>query len=132
MNKGTDQNIIKQLGISSNEYNLVMVLYYVCKEIHRFLLGLYFRTYADHGECQVPYIVLEAPSNLLLKKFSPSKWQSRIMVSWGVFLMCNTAVKNKAGLFTTRFLLGVVCPPSTFSYQKHPYMNLGLANPPAG
>ncbi|KAL4964475.1 major facilitator superfamily domain-containing protein [Aspergillus stella-maris] len=83
MNQGTDQNIMTQLGITSNEYNLVTVLYYV------------------------PYIVLEAPSNLLLKQFSPSKWQSRIMVSWGIFLMCNAAVKNKGGLYATRFLLGV-------------------------
>ncbi|CAI7640696.1 unnamed protein product [Penicillium bialowiezense] len=83
MNKGTDQNIMTQLGITSNEYNLVTVLYYI------------------------PYIVLEAPSNLLLKKFSPSKWQSRIMLSWGIALMCNAAVKNKGGLYTTRFLLGV-------------------------
>jgi hypothetical protein len=29
MNKGTDQNIMAQLGIISNEYNLVTVLYYV-------------------------------------------------------------------------------------------------------
>ncbi|KAJ5350431.1 hypothetical protein N7541_008158 [Penicillium brevicompactum] len=83
MNKGTDQNIMTQLGITSNEYNLVTVLYYI------------------------PYIVLEAPSNLLLKKCSPSKWQARIMLSWGIALMCNAAVKNKGGLYTTRFLLGV-------------------------
>ncbi|CAG8159722.1 unnamed protein product [Penicillium salamii] len=83
MNKGTDQNIMTQLGITSNEYNLVTVLYYI------------------------PYIVLEAPSNLLMKRFSPSKWQSRIMLSWGIALMCNAAVKNKGGLYTTRFLLGV-------------------------
>lgn len=30
------------------------------------------------------------------------------MLSWGIVLMCNAAVKNKGGLFTTRFLLGVV------------------------
>ncbi|CEJ61091.1 Putative Pantothenate transporter [Penicillium brasilianum] len=83
MNKGTNQNIMTQLGITSNEYNLVTVLYYV------------------------PYIVLEAPSNLLLKRFSPSKWQSRIMITWGIVLMCNAAVKNKGGLYATRFLLGV-------------------------
>jgi hypothetical protein len=29
MNKGTDQNIMTQLGITSNGYNLVTVLYYV-------------------------------------------------------------------------------------------------------
>ena len=31
MNKGTDQNIMTQLGITSNEYNLVTVLYYVSR-----------------------------------------------------------------------------------------------------
>jgi hypothetical protein len=30
------------------------------------------------------------------------------MISWGVALMCNAAVKNKGGLYTTRFLLGLV------------------------
>ncbi|OKL62347.1 hypothetical protein UA08_02828 [Talaromyces atroroseus] len=83
MNEGTNQNIMTQLGLTSNEYNLVTVAYYL------------------------PYIVFEAPSNLLLKRFSPSKWQSRIMVGWGIVLMCNAAVKDKGGLFTTRFFLGL-------------------------
>ncbi|KAJ5291018.1 hypothetical protein N7478_000269 [Penicillium angulare] len=83
MNKGTDQNIMTQLGLSSNQYNLVTALYYI------------------------PYIVLEAPSNLLIKRFTPSKWQSRIMVSWGIISMCGAAVSNKAGLYAVRFMLGV-------------------------
>jgi hypothetical protein len=29
MNKGTNQNIMTQLGITSNEYSLVTVFYYV-------------------------------------------------------------------------------------------------------
>lgn len=45
MNKGTDQNIMTQLGMSSDAYTLLTVLYYI------------------------PYIVLEAPSNLLLQRF---------------------------------------------------------------
>ncbi|KAL4807202.1 major facilitator superfamily domain-containing protein [Aspergillus unguis] len=100
MNQGTGHNIMTQLGITSNEYNLVTVLYYVC---------LYYSPFCavDFAEIKVPYIVLEAPSNLLLKRFSPSRWQARIMVSWGIVLMCNAAVKDKGGLFTTRFLLGV-------------------------
>lgn len=113
MNQGTDHNIMTQLGITSNEYNLVTVLYYV-----RYPGGV-SESVAKYA-CQVPYIVLEAPSNLLLKRFSPSKWQSRIMISWGIFLMCNTAVKNKGGLYTTRFLLGVVCCP----YQPRRYSHL--------
>ncbi|OTA59293.1 putative pantothenate transporter [Hypoxylon sp. EC38] len=75
MNRGTPHNIMTQLGLTSDEYALVTALYYI------------------------PYIVGEAPSNLLLKKFSPSHWQSRIMVTWGIMLACNVAVKNKEGLY---------------------------------
>ncbi|OAA34514.1 Major facilitator superfamily domain, general substrate transporter [Beauveria brongniartii RCEF 3172] len=73
MNRGTSHNIMKQLGMIADEYNLVTVAYYI------------------------PYIVGEAPSNLLLKYFSPSKWQSRIMIGWGIFLMCHVPVKNICG-----------------------------------
>ncbi|PNP57217.1 hypothetical protein THARTR1_02747 [Trichoderma harzianum] len=83
MNRGTDQNIMTQLGMTSDEYNLVTVLYYI------------------------PYIVGEAPSNLLLKYFTPSKWQSRIIITWGICLMLHAAVHNKGGLYATRFLLGL-------------------------
>ncbi|KAJ0110217.1 hypothetical protein J7T55_000649 [Diaporthe amygdali] len=83
MNRGTDRNIMTQLGLTSDEYNLLTVFYYV------------------------PYILGEAPSNLLLKRASPSTWQSRIMVSWGIALLCHVPVTNKAGIWATRFLLGL-------------------------
>ncbi|KXH41057.1 hypothetical protein CNYM01_04572 [Colletotrichum nymphaeae SA-01] len=82
MNKGTPRNIMTQLNMTSDEYNLLTVLYYV------------------------PYIVLEAPSNLLLKRLRPSAWQSRIMISWGIALLCHVPVTNKGGIYATRFLLG--------------------------
>ena len=84
MNKGTPTNIMTQLGMTSNEYNLVTTLYYV------------------------PYIVAEAPSNLLIKRLLPSRWQSRIMVTWGIALACHAAVTNKEGLYVARFFLGLV------------------------
>ncbi|KAI1855616.1 hypothetical protein JX266_000481 [Neoarthrinium moseri] len=83
MNRGTNQNIMTQLGMTADDYNLVTVLYYI------------------------PYIIGEAPSNLLLKRFSPSKWQSRIMITWGVVLACHCAVTNKGGLYAARFFLGL-------------------------
>ncbi|UPX17248.1 uncharacterized protein EKO05_0007614 [Ascochyta rabiei] len=49
MNKGTPGNIMTQLGMTSNEYNLVSTIYYI------------------------PYIVAEAPSNLLIKRMLPSR-----------------------------------------------------------
>ncbi|KAK8052277.1 transporter [Apiospora rasikravindrae] len=83
MNRGTDRNIMTELGMSSNAYALVTVFYYI------------------------PYIIGEAPSNLLIKRFSPSKWQSRILVSWGVVLGLHCLAKNSSGLYTARFFLGL-------------------------
>ncbi|KAI3337883.1 major facilitator superfamily domain-containing protein [Ustulina deusta] len=83
MNRGTPQNIMTQLNLTSDEFALVTVLYYI------------------------PYIVFEAPSNLLLKRFSPSRWLSRIMLTWGIVLALHVPVTNKQGLYATRFFLGL-------------------------
>ncbi|GAP91789.1 putative pantothenate transporter [Rosellinia necatrix] len=83
MNRGTPRNIMTQLNMTADEFALVTVLYYI------------------------PYILAEAPSNLLLKRFSPSRWQSRIMVTWGIVLALHVPITNKAGLYTVRFFLGL-------------------------
>ncbi|KIW11869.1 hypothetical protein PV08_09142 [Exophiala spinifera] len=83
MDRGTPQNIMTELGISANEYNWVVTAYYI------------------------PYILAEAPSNLVLKKMRPSVFQARIMVSWGIVLCCHAAVQNGAGLYTVRAFLGL-------------------------
>ncbi|KAF2103320.1 MFS general substrate transporter [Rhizodiscina lignyota] len=53
-----------------------------------------------------PYLFFEPLANLALKRFSPSVWMSRIMVSWGIVSMCQGATQNYAGLLATRFMLG--------------------------
>ncbi|OQE36098.1 hypothetical protein PENCOP_c012G00483 [Penicillium coprophilum] len=83
MDKGTSRNIMTELKMTSDQYNLVTTMYYV------------------------PYIIAEAPSNLLLKGVRPSIWQARIMVSWGVVLCCHAAVTNRQGLYVVRFFLGL-------------------------
>ncbi|KAI0970136.1 major facilitator superfamily domain-containing protein [Xylaria arbuscula] len=83
MNRGTSTNILTQLHLTSDEFALVTVLYYI------------------------PYIVFEAPSNLLLKKFTPSRWLARIMITWGIVLALHVPVTNKQGLYTARFFLGL-------------------------
>ena len=84
MNLETNQNIMTQLGMSSDQYALLAVVYYI------------------------PYIVFEAPSNLLLKRMRPSRWQSRIMATWGIALCCHAAATSKSGIYAARFFLGVV------------------------
>ena len=83
MNGGTPQNILKQLHMSSDDFNWVSTIYYL------------------------PYIIAEAPSNLFIKRLLPSKWQSRIVISWGIVLACHAAVTNKSGLYAARFFLGL-------------------------
>ncbi|KAJ4401495.1 hypothetical protein N0V91_007929 [Didymella pomorum] len=84
MNKGTSGNIMTELGMTSNEYNWVATIYYI------------------------PYIVAEAPSNLLIKRVLPSRWQSRIMITWGISTACHAAAASKSGLYTARFFLGLM------------------------
>jgi fucose permease len=56
----------------------------------------------------VPYILLEVPSNMLLKKFKrPSVYLGLLIVAWGIIMTCMGVVKDFAGLLITRILLGV-------------------------
>jgi sugar phosphate permease len=55
----------------------------------------------------VPYIVLEVPSNLLMKRIKPSMWLSGLMFGWGIITMCQGFVSSYGGLLACRVLLGV-------------------------
>jgi MFS family permease len=55
----------------------------------------------------VPYILLEVPSNLMLKRISPSLWLCALTLLWGVACMCQGFVHNLGGLVACRFFVGV-------------------------
>ncbi|CAF3778009.1 unnamed protein product [Rotaria sp. Silwood1] len=52
------------------------------------------------------YVLFEVPSNIILRRWRPSRWIGLIMLAWGVVAVSLTAVKNFAGLLVCRFLLG--------------------------
>ncbi|TPX35065.1 hypothetical protein SmJEL517_g02379 [Synchytrium microbalum] len=52
------------------------------------------------------YIICEVPSNLMLKRVSPSKWMSRIMITWGFFATMMAATTSFASVIAVRVLLG--------------------------
>nr|OQO22109.1 hypothetical protein B0A51_12558 [Rachicladosporium sp. CCFEE 5018] len=81
---GQPSDVLRELNITPNAYNWVQSNYFIA------------------------YIIFEVPSNLLLKKFTPRLWQSRICLSWGIVLACHAAVQNKESLYTVRFLLGMM------------------------
>jgi hypothetical protein len=55
----------------------------------------------------VPYILLEVPSNLIIKRIRPRFWLSGLMFFWGVTTVCQGVVSSYRGLLVCRVFLGV-------------------------
>lgn len=55
------QGLEKDLNMKGHDYNIALLIFFI------------------------PYVLLEVPSNLVLKKFAPSWWLSGIMFGWGRF-----------------------------------------------
>ncbi|EEH04161.1 conserved hypothetical protein [Histoplasma capsulatum G186AR] len=55
----------------------------------------------------VPYILLEVPSNVLLKRVAPSTWITILTFFFGLVTVCQGFVKGPKGLIVCRFFLGV-------------------------
>ncbi|OJI99292.1 hypothetical protein ASPVEDRAFT_69737 [Aspergillus versicolor CBS 583.65] len=76
--------LTEDLGLSGIQYNIALSLFFI------------------------PYILLEVPSNILLKKFSrPSVYLGTLIVSWGIIMTLTGVVQNFGGLVTMRLLLGI-------------------------
>ncbi|WPH03946.1 Hypothetical protein R9X50_00682900 [Acrodontium crateriforme] len=54
------------------------------------------------------YVVLELPSNLAMSKLSPPVWLARIVISVGIIGTAMVGMKNAAGFYVLRLLLGAV------------------------
>ena len=68
----------------------------------------------------ITYIAFEIPSNLILKKFRPSRWLPLIMVAWGTVMTCMGLVNSYHSLLTCRLLLGAT--EAGFFPGKHRFM----------
>jgi MFS family permease len=53
------------------------------------------------------YLVFEIPSNLLLSRFGPRLWLSRIAITWGLAAMAVALAWNDVSFIALRFLLGL-------------------------
>ncbi|GMM34524.1 hypothetical protein DASC09_018490 [Saccharomycopsis crataegensis] len=82
INKSEPGNVLAQLAMTKDEWAWTSTIYFI------------------------PFVIFEIPSTLLLKKTTPRIHQFRIAFLWGVVTACQSAVKNKQGLYALRFLLG--------------------------
>ncbi|KAG9661367.1 MFS general substrate transporter, partial [Aureobasidium melanogenum] len=56
----------------------------------------------------VPYIMVDVPSNLVLKYFQAGYYLPALIIGWGLVGMCMGFVKSYTGLIVTRFFLGLM------------------------
>ncbi|WEW55773.1 hypothetical protein PRK78_001206 [Emydomyces testavorans] len=77
------QGLEKDLKMKNHDYNIALFIFFI------------------------PYVLLEIPSNLILKKVAPSTWLSSIIGGWGIVTVCQGVTQSFAGLVVCRFLLGV-------------------------
>ena len=55
----------------------------------------------------IGYVLCEVPSNIMLKKLSPSKWICFIVCCTGLIAAASSCLTNFAGLLTARIALGI-------------------------
>jgi MFS family permease len=53
------------------------------------------------------YILLDAPSNLIMHRVGASRWMARIMVVWGLVAAGSAAIQGDVSFYILRFFLGV-------------------------
>ncbi|KAI0698001.1 MFS general substrate transporter [Cytidiella melzeri] len=75
--------LYKSLRLTDNQYNLALSI---------FFLG---------------YVVLEVPSNIIIKRIGPTWYIPTMTIIWGVICGLIAVVKSSAGLTTARFFLGL-------------------------
>ncbi|RLV51280.1 MFS transporter [Nocardioides mangrovicus] len=55
----------------------------------------------------IAYAIFEVPSNLLMERFGPKIWLTRIMITWGLVSAGMALVQGERSFYVLRFLLGV-------------------------
>ncbi|RFU75029.1 major facilitator superfamily [Trichoderma arundinaceum] len=99
------QGMVADLDLTGNRFNVALFTYYIS------------------------YIILEVPSNMIIKKFRPSLYLSSLMFCWGIINMCMGFVHSYGALIGLRFLLGIfeagVLPGiiyvTSMYYKRHEY-----------
>ncbi|KAJ3341139.1 hypothetical protein HDU93_005548 [Gonapodya sp. JEL0774] len=107
---GTPDAIETSLGIDGNNWNWAIALPYygfLVAEAPSNIALVGVALYQCYGTVAFASILLPYTVLKQKKKFSARFWLARIIVSWGIVVMCMAAVTNTAGLLAARFVLGL-------------------------
>jgi MFS family permease len=117
------QNMANDIDISGNHFNIALFVRPEPEVSGRYALLMVTQIYF------IPYILLEVPSNIIIRKVRPSLYLGGLMFIWGIINMCMGFVQSFGALVGLRFLLGVfeagVLPGiiyvTSMYYKRHEY-----------
>jgi hypothetical protein len=101
LNAETKDDLLTQTKMTNYEYTIALMV---------FLIAYAYVHNALTTSCSSPLTqtsLFEVPSNILLKKLSPSKWIAFLMLSWGAITMGLGGAHSYGTVTGIRFLLGV-------------------------
>ncbi len=92
----------EDLGLVGNQFQIAVSLLFVT------YIRMYLRPSPIEAYAEQKLSVSELPSNLVLKKFRPSRWISFIATAWGIVATLTGLVNSYGSLIACRLLLGLV------------------------
>ncbi|ERT01673.1 hypothetical protein HMPREF1624_02925 [Sporothrix schenckii ATCC 58251] len=105
ISQALSDNMLGDLGLTTNNYNYGMMIFYVC------------------------FLSAEVPSQMISKKLGPDVWIPIQMVVWSVIGICQGLVQGPKSFYATRALLGLVeggFIPDALLYLSYFYTNKEL------
>lgn len=83
ISQALSDNMLDDLGLSTNQYNYGMTIFYVC------------------------FLLAELPSQMISKKLGPDVWIPIQMISWSIVAACQSRLRGETDFYVTRALLGL-------------------------
>lgn len=81
--QAVSDNMLNDLGLTTNDYNIGRTINLVC------------------------FLLSELPSQMISKKLGADRWIPTQLILWSIVSVCQVAMKNKAGFYVTRALIGL-------------------------